>query len=108
MAQISSRTRLKQLVRNCYKTTGSGTDKEHEFRGRANGFIEALILTTRLTTKQIDEIIEEEHLEFFGVTREKRSQAAGNSDSTLVEKNWDRYDQPAYTRRPLRCRKKTK
>ena len=55
MAQISSTIRLKQLVRNYYKTTGSGTDKEHESRGRANGFIEALLLTTKSTTKQVDE-----------------------------------------------------
>ena len=108
MAQIQSLMRLKQLVRNYYKTNGSDTNKQHELKGRANGFAEAVLLTTKITKKQIDEIIEKEHMEFFGMTREKRFQTAGDSDGTRVEKNWDKYEEPAYTRRPLRCKKKTK
>ena len=106
MAQTQFVMRLKQLVRDHYKTAGSGTDKEHESKGRANGFAEAVLLTTKITKKQIEQIIEKEHLEFFGMTREKRFQGAGNSDRTWVEKNWDRYDEPAYMRRPLPCKKK--
>ena len=67
-----------------------------------------MLLTTKITKKQIEEIIEKEHLEFFGMTREKRFQTAGDFDGTRVEKNWDKYDQPAYARRPLLCKKKTK
>ena len=107
MTRLHSVARLKQLVRAYYKVTGSGADKEIESRGRANGFVEALLLTSKITKNQIDQIIEKEHLEFFGMTREKSFQAAGNSDSQWVEKNWDKYDEPAYTRRPLRCKKKT-
>ena len=106
MAQIYSVARLNQLVRNYYKLSGSGTDKAHECKGRANGFVEALLLTTKITKKQIDEIIEKEHLEYFGTTRAKRLLATGNPHATLVEKDWDRYDEPAYKRRPLRCKKK--
>ena len=106
MANINSMTRLKQLVRNYYKATESGTSKGHELRGRANGFVEALLLTTKITKKQIDDLIEKEHLEFFGMTREKRFLTAGNSDSKQIEKNWGKYDEPTYMRRPLRCKKK--
>mgnify|MGYP001157149342 CR=1 FL=1 len=106
MAQINSVARLKQLVRSYYKATNSSANKEHEARGRANGFIEALLMTTTVTKNQVDQIIEREHLDFFGMTREKRMHAAVNSNETWAEKNWDKFDEPAYTRRPLRCKKK--
>lgn len=107
ITQEHSVARLKQLDSAYYKVAGSGSDKEIESGGRANGFVEALVLTTKIAKSQIDQIIEKEHLEFFGMTREKRFQAAGNSDSRWVEKNWQQYDEPAYTRRPLRCKRKT-
>ena len=81
-------------------------NKEHEARGRANGFIEDLLMTTTVTKNQVDQIIEREHLDFFGMTREKRMHAVANSNETWAEKNWDKFDEPAYTRRPLRCKKK--
>ena len=108
MAQIHSIARLKQLVRNYYKATGSGTNEEHELKGRANGFVEALLLTTRLTKKQIDEIIEKEHLDFFGMTREAYSHSADKSRTQQVEMDWEKFNEPAYRRRPLRCRKKNR
>ena len=106
MAQINSVARLKQLVRSYYKATNSSVNKEHEALGRANGFIEALLMTTTVTKNQVDQIIEREHLDFFGMTREKRGQIAASSNQTWADKNWDKFDEPAYTRRPLRCKKK--
>ena len=41
------------------------------------------------------------------MTGEKQSQAAGNSDSQSIEKKWDKYDEPTYTRPRPRCKKKT-
>ena len=100
MAHRDSLERFRRLLRSYYK--------EHEFKGRANGFAEALLITTPITENQIDEIIEKEHLDFFDITREKRFYATTNFNSQRVERNWDKFDQLAYTRRPLRCEKKTK
>ena len=107
MTQINSVARLRQLVRSYYKASNSGTDKEYEFKGRANGFIEALLMTTRITKKQIEEVIEKEHLDFFGMTREARSKSTDKTNGRFVERDWEKFDEPAYMRRPLRCRKKT-
>ena len=107
MTQINSVARLRQLVRSYYKASDSGTNKEYEFKGRANGFIEALLFTTRITRKQIEEIVEKEHLEFFGITREARSHRTQKSNGRWLDRDWEKFDEPAYTRRPLRCRKKT-
>ena len=62
MAQINSVNRLKQLIRSYYKATNSSVNEEHEARGRANGFIEAVLMTTTVTKNQVDQIIEREHL----------------------------------------------
>ena len=45
--------RLKQLDSAYYKVAGSGSDKEIESGGRANGFVEALVLTTKIAKSQI-------------------------------------------------------
>ena len=108
MTQKDSVDRFRRLLRSYYKTADSGANKEHECKGRANGFAEALLMTTPLTENEIDKIVEKEHLDFFGITREKRFYATANSAGQWVERNWDKFDQPTYARRPLRCKKKTK
>ena len=106
MTQKKSVERFRYLLRSYYKTNGSDTNKQHELKGRANGFAEALLMTTKITENQIDDVIEKEYSDFFGITRENRFHATANSTNQWVEKNWDKYDQPAYARRPLRCKKK--
>ena len=106
MVQRDTLGRFKHLLRSYYKTAGSDSEKVQESKGRANGFAEALLMTTGITQDQIDKIIETEHLDFFGITREKRFYALSGSTGQWVETNWDKFDQPAYRRRPLRCKKK--
>ncbi len=108
MKQINSVVRLRQLVRHYYAATGAGTSKEHELKGKANGFVEALLMTTNMTKNQIEQIIEKEHLDFFGITREARLSTPDESKERWPQKNWDKFDEPAYRRRPLRAKKKTK
>ena len=53
-----------------------------------------------------EEVIEKEHLDFFGMTREARSNSTDKTNGRFIERDWEKFDEPAYMRRPLRCRKK--
>ena len=57
------------------------------------GFLEAGKVLSRVTTEELQAIIDDEHLKAFGITREERQlkQKLAPDDD---EQDWDKYDVP--------------
>ena len=98
--------RIRQLLRSYYDLLDSGTPAEVECKGRINGFCEALILSSQTSAERIRTIFNEEHLGHFGMTREARYYRVSGSDQIWAQRDWEKFDRPTYTRRPLRCDRK--
>ena len=98
--------RLREILQNYYDVISSGSPKEHELRGRVNGFSEALLSLGQIDKSSLKSIFEEVHFKKFQMSKEARLQVANGSSQIWSEQDWGRYDEPTYIRRPLRCRRK--
>ena len=104
--QENSKHRLRQLLKSYYEILDSKTEREFESKGRVNGFCEALILSGQADTETLQDLLNNEHVRYFGFTREARYYKAVNSDQAWSERDWGRFDEPTFMRRPLRCKRK--
>ena len=102
----NSEKRIRQLLRTYYELVDSGTPAEMECKGRINGFCEALVLTGQTDADSISAVLNEEHQAYFGMTREAKYYRVSGSEQIWSERDWDKFDRPTYTRRPLRCERK--
>ena len=98
--------RLREILQNYYEAISSGSTREHELKGRANGYSEALLSLGQIDRTALKRIFEEEHFKKFQMSKEARLQVANGSSQIWSEQDWDKYDEPTYIRRPLRCGRK--
>ena len=85
--------RLKKI----YSYGAAKVTKKEELRNELHGFFQAGILLKVMTTQEIDNLIDKEHLAAFGKTKKQR-----NIDEKIeinTETDWDKYDEPAYQRK---------
>ena len=85
--------RLKKI----YSYGAAKVTKKQELRNELHGFFQAGILLKVMTTQEIDDLIDKEHLAAFGKTKKQR-----NIDEKIeinTETDWDKYDEPAYQRK---------
>ena len=95
--------RLREMLASHYRLSGTGTDLEHETNGIVKGFCEALVFGRILKPDQINEIIHDEHLKIFGMTKEARMLSENSMPGPWTDRNWDRFDKPTIERRePLK------
>ena len=85
--------RLKKI----YSYGAAKVTKKQELRNELHGFFQAGILLKVMTTQEIDDLIDKEHMAAFGKTKKQR-----NIDEKIeinTEIDWDKYDEPAYQRK---------
>ena len=99
--------RLREILQNYYEVISSGSAREHELKGRANGYSEALLSLGQIDGAALKSIIDEEHFRKFEMTAEARRQVSSGANQLWSAQDWERYDEPTYLRRPLRCERKT-
>jgi hypothetical protein len=90
--------RLRELLTAHYRLSGTGTDSEHETKGLVKGFCEALVFGRILKPDQINEIIQDEHLKTFGMTKEARMLSENALSGPWSDRDWDRFDKPTIER----------
>ena len=99
--------RLREILQSYYEVISSGSAREHELKGRANGYSEALLSLGQIDGAALKAIIDEEHFRKFEMTADARRQVANGASQIWSAQDWERYDEPTYLRRPLRCKRKT-
>lgn len=85
--------RLKKI----YSYGAAKVTKKEDLRNELHGFFQAGILLKVMTTQEIDDLIDKEHLAAFGKTKKQR-----NIDEKIeinTETDWGKYDEPAYQRK---------
>lgn len=98
------RRHFAELVRDLYKL-GDGRDGSRawqECRGRVQGFSEAAQLLKLLSLDEVQQIIDEAHLEILGEPRLARRERLEGIGAKVERGDWDEFDKPAYER--YRCK----
>tara|TARA_B100001093_G_scaffold17865_1_gene16220 strand:+ start:595 stop:1047 length:453 start_codon:yes stop_codon:yes gene_type:complete len=91
--------RLREMLASHYRLSGTGSELEHETKGLVKGFCEALVFGRILKPDQINDIIHDEHLKIFGMTKEARMLVENSMPGPWTDRNWDRFDKPTIERR---------
>ena len=63
-----------------------------------DGYIEAGLLADIIDKQELQDIIDQQHIDVFGITRQERRKEM-KSRSQAVPENWDIYDTPTINRR---------
>jgi len=85
--------RLKKI----YSYGAAKVTKKEDLRNELHGFFQAGILLKVITTQEINNLIDKEHMTAFGKTKKQR-----NIDEKIeinTETDWDKYDEPSYQRK---------
>ena len=99
--------RLREILREYYELLVSDSRRVHLLKERFNGYSEALLSLGQIDGAALKAIIDEEHFRKFEMTAEARRQVANGASQIWSAQDWERYDEPTYLRRPLRCKRKT-
>lgn len=84
-------------LKKFYSYGAAKVTKKEDLRNELHGFFQAGILLKVMTNKEVDDLIDKEHMAAFGKTKKQR-----NIDEKIeinTETNWDKYDEPAYQRK---------
>lgn len=77
------------------------------FEAKLDGFIEAGLLLQVCSRADMQEVIDQCHLEVFGESRSdrrKRLTEETKVDNTAAPYDWDKFDTPAFERKKNKCR----
>ena len=98
--------RLREMLREYYELLASDSPREHQLKGRFNGYSEALLTLGQIDKPSLQAIVDDEHFQAFQMTKEARQRAVVGSTESWSERDWGKLDEPTYLRRPLRCKRK--
>jgi hypothetical protein len=89
---------LKQQFSDIFSTSKAGKDTA-ELRFRAQGFIHAGELLQLFSRHEVQQLMEQEHLEVFGVTiAERKPSEQARRQQALKLGDYDYFDEPAFNR----------
>ena len=98
--------RLREILREYYELLASDSPREHQLKGRFNGYSEALLTLGQIDKPSLQAIVDEEHFQAFQMTKEARQRAVVGSTESCSERDWGKLDEQTYLRHPLRCKRK--
>lgn len=99
-------SKLSRFLQEIYSHKLSDSILE-EKRERLTGFIEAVLISGSLTSREIQALIDDEHHRAYGLTVETRGLVEKQLRDACASHNFDLFDSPAYERRtPRRVRSK--
>ena len=102
----NSEKRLREILREYYELLASDSPREHQLKGRFNGYSEALLTLGQIDKPSLQAIVDDEHFQAFQMTKEARQRAVVGSTESWSEREWGKLDEPTYLRRPLRCKRR--
>ena len=88
----------RDLLRELYSIEDNNSDNYERTRNKLDGFIQAGVVIGIADRKELQDIIDKEHLDIFGITRKQR-RAELKLEKRESEIDWDIYDTPTIHRR---------
>jgi hypothetical protein len=89
---------MKDRLRRFYSISDIKSDHRKMLSHDLDGYMEAGLLTEILDKRELQSIIDEQHIAVFGLTRQERRLETKSNLETAPD-NWDKYDTPAIDRR---------
>jgi len=88
---------FRSLLQDLYSCRDDRTPVRAKTKNFIAGFIHALLLTTEISSEQLQEIVEDEHFRAFGESYSARKVSA--KFGREAELDWSQYEVPTYQRR---------
>ena len=89
---------MKDRLRRFYSISDTKSDHRKMLSHELDGYLEAGLLTEILDKRELQSIIDEQHIAVFGITRQERRLDTKSNLETAPD-NWDKYATPAIDRR---------
>ena len=77
--------RLREILREYYELLASDSPREHQLKGRFNGYAEALLTLGQIDKPSLQAIVDDEHFQMFQMTKEARQRAVVGSTESWSE-----------------------
>lgn len=89
---------IKDLLREFYSTEDSESPIYQKAKSKLDGFSQAGVVIGIVSKSELQDIIDQEHMDAFGITRKQR-RAELKLDKKATEVDWGIYDPPTIHRR---------
>ena len=88
----------KELLQQLYSIEDNHSDNYERTRNKLDGFMQAGIVIGIASKKELQDVIDKEHMDIFGITIKQR-RAELKLEKKESEIDWDIYDTPTIHRR---------
>jgi hypothetical protein len=89
---------IKDRLRRFYSISDTKSDHRKMLSHEIDGYMEAGLLAEIIDKRELQSVIDEQHIAVFGISRQER-RLEMNSILETAPDNWDIYDTPAIDRR---------
>ena len=89
---------IKDRLRRFYSISDTKSDHRNMLSHEIDGYMEAGLLAEIIDKRELQSVIDEQHIAVFGISRQER-RLEMNSILETAPDNWDIYDTPAIDRR---------
>ena len=89
---------IKDRLRRLYSISDTKSDHRKMLSHEIDGYMEAGLLAEIIDKRELQSVIDEQHIAVFGISRQER-RLEMNSILETAPDNWDIYDTPAIDRR---------
>ena len=95
-------TRLSELLQEIYSNRRSSNMKASNAHERLSGFIEAALISRVLSNRDIQEVVDQEHVGAYGLSVQERGGIQQQILAACEDHDWSSFDAPAVSRRKPR------
>ena len=89
---------IKDRLRRFYSISDTKSDHRKMLSHEIDGYMEAGLLAEIIDKRELQSVIDEQHIAVFGISRQERRLEMKSNLETAPD-NWDIYDTPAIDRR---------
>jgi hypothetical protein len=89
---------IKDRLRRFYSISDTKSDHRKMLSHKIDGYMEAGLLAEIIDKRELQSVIDEQHIAVFGISRQERRLEMKSILETAPD-NWDIYDTPAIDRR---------
>ena len=96
---------MRKRVRHLYVYGESHPAEKDLIAHKLDGFLEAALLLQILSKDQLQQVIDEEHVAIFGMSREERARKRQEEGTSPELADWSAYESPATDRMSAKTRR---
>ena len=91
-------TRLSELLQEIYSNRRSSNTKASNAHERLSGFIEAALISRVLSNRDIQEVVDQEHVGAYGLSVQERGRIQQQILAACEDHDWSPFEEPTFRR----------